>query len=548
MTGCNSNIHGHIASLYLNEKYSDVVLIANEKRLPAHKAVLAVRSEYFDKLLFGGLQESSQKEIQLNDASSSEAFELFLEYMYTDSISIAPKNIDLSLEVLILAHKYCMEDLQNTLIIKLVEAVDLDKIATILNISNMYRFNVLKEACLMFLDSNALDFLRNFDVSELSQESIIEILKRDTFYAPETELFKTVVKWRERNKDVGDSVLKCIRLPWISAQDLMSVVWPTGLVENDVLLKAVAQSLCVKPKEVPSRGRRILDSNVAREEDKAEVLTNHKSRLLSAIEPRDCERQKIDQGIVIKLGVPSFINSIRMRLYSNHDEYYSYYVEVTIDGRNWKKIIDYTGYVCRDTQFLCFEGQVVQYIKVVGKYSNVNELCLVSFEATYLSQGPLVIGGLIRPNSNIAIEKLGATVIEGNHGEHLLWCGEKDLDYRDGYAYHLIGTDTEGIVIQLNQPYIISSMILLLYDLDFIVYRYFVETSVDNENWELLFDRRDEDHQSGEIITFDERPVVFIRIKGTYSSAEDDQFRIFHFECPAMVKVKTAWPEEILED
>lgn len=37
----------HISSLYLNDAYSDVVLIVDGNRFPSHRNVLRARSEYF---------------------------------------------------------------------------------------------------------------------------------------------------------------------------------------------------------------------------------------------------------------------------------------------------------------------------------------------------------------------------------------------------------------------------------------------------------------------------------------------------------------------
>lgn len=37
----------HIGSLYLNDSYSDIVLIVDGNQFHAHKVILAVRSEYF---------------------------------------------------------------------------------------------------------------------------------------------------------------------------------------------------------------------------------------------------------------------------------------------------------------------------------------------------------------------------------------------------------------------------------------------------------------------------------------------------------------------
>jgi BTB/POZ domain len=45
------------------------------------KVILAARSEYFRALLYGGMKESSQQEIELMD-TPPEAFKILLKYVY----------------------------------------------------------------------------------------------------------------------------------------------------------------------------------------------------------------------------------------------------------------------------------------------------------------------------------------------------------------------------------------------------------------------------------------------------------------------------------
>jgi BTB/POZ domain-containing protein 9 len=68
----------------------------------------------------------------------------------------------------------------------------------------------------------------------------------------------------------------------------------------------------------------------------------------------------------------------------------------------------------------------------------------------------------------------------------------------------------------------LSSMKLRLWDGDPRSYRYFIETSVDKSNWKIAADRRNKNCESWQILQFDLRPVVYIRITGTYTSAIND--------------------------
>lgn len=79
-----------IGALYLSNDYSDVTLIVGGQRFNSHKIILAARSQYFRALLFGGLKESTQQEIELKDANLT-GFKSLLEYIYTGRMSFTDR-------------------------------------------------------------------------------------------------------------------------------------------------------------------------------------------------------------------------------------------------------------------------------------------------------------------------------------------------------------------------------------------------------------------------------------------------------------------------
>ena len=78
----------HIGALYLNDEYSDVTLVVDNQPFSAHKVILAARSHYFRALLFGGLMESSETAIELQDTPLA-AFKQLLRYIYTGQVKLS---------------------------------------------------------------------------------------------------------------------------------------------------------------------------------------------------------------------------------------------------------------------------------------------------------------------------------------------------------------------------------------------------------------------------------------------------------------------------
>ena len=81
-------LYSSLAHLWKNKCHSDVTLLVGGRSICAHKAILASRSEFFDRLMFGGMRESGQGEIEMQDIENVDLFELILEYVYTGSITI----------------------------------------------------------------------------------------------------------------------------------------------------------------------------------------------------------------------------------------------------------------------------------------------------------------------------------------------------------------------------------------------------------------------------------------------------------------------------
>ncbi|CAG2105244.1 unnamed protein product [Medioppia subpectinata] len=129
--------------------------------------------------------------------------------------------------------------------------------------------------------------------------------------------------------------------------------------------------------------------------------------------------------------------------------------------------------------------------------------------------------------------------------QHYSLGDSKNYDWDTGYTCHQLGSG--AIVVQLSQPFMIDSMRLLLWDTDKRSYSYYVEVSVDQQNWSMVADKRKEFCRSWQVLRFERRPVVFIRIVGVYNSA-NEVFHCVHFECPAQVSDESSTLDDGSDD
>jgi hypothetical protein len=53
---------------------------------------------------------------------------------------------------------------------------------------------------------------------------------------------------------------------------------------------------------------------------------------------------------------------------------YSYYIEVSMDQKDWVRVVDHTKHLCRSWQNLYFPPRVVRFIRIVGTHNTVNKV------------------------------------------------------------------------------------------------------------------------------------------------------------------------------
>src|SRR5205814_1104838 len=96
-----------------NPKYSDIeILCEDEKKLHGCRAILAARSEVFDRLLYNGMKESYENQISFPKINSA-GMEIILEFTYTGSIKEESLTEDNTVEAFYAADYFQLPDLQD---------------------------------------------------------------------------------------------------------------------------------------------------------------------------------------------------------------------------------------------------------------------------------------------------------------------------------------------------------------------------------------------------------------------------------------------------
>lgn len=202
---CNTaEFSAQMSQLCLNAEHADIEFIVENTKLPAHKTILAARSSYFRALFYGGLAESTQSEIKLS--VPLEAFKALLGFIYNGRISLANLKEECLLDTLGLANQYGFESLELSISTYLTYNLSLENCCAILDAAGLYSLEWLRSVCMTFMDRNAESLLKHDTFKTLSQDSLCGLLERDSFFAPEVEIFNAVHDWCKHNQQADIEV------------------------------------------------------------------------------------------------------------------------------------------------------------------------------------------------------------------------------------------------------------------------------------------------------------------------------------------------------
>ncbi|KAK0422331.1 hypothetical protein QR680_007507 [Steinernema hermaphroditum] len=373
----NDKIH-NLDSLIEPGDYADVVFVVEGQRFPAHRALLASKTEYFQRMLYGEFSEGYRREVEIGDAKP-ETFGRILQYLYTMKIQLTDTEFDDILDMLQLAHLYQLQGLQNEISEHLKGEISSDNTCSLLRYAKLFALQGLADACVENFEADTLNVLRNSDFSEAPVEIIELLLSRDDLFVEELEVFRALrawISWHEPvSAELRERVLKLVQLPKMKIQDLLISVRPTKLFEDKDLLDALdvqrEENAFIDGYRLPcptenvatlERGAYVITGQMSGSAQSRNVLLDCSNSLNKSI---SC-RLLSSEGITVKLGCCYLIGSIEFTLWDGDDRYYSYYVETSTDGDEWCVAADSTNEECQSVQRLQFDRHPVKYIRIVG--------------------------------------------------------------------------------------------------------------------------------------------------------------------------------------
>jgi len=167
------NLIQHSKNLYDGRLFADIIFEVQGEEVPAHKAVLAYRSDYFMKMFTSGMSESHTSKISIPNIKSH-VFKALLQYIYCNEIDLDEQ---LALDLIPVVDEYLMKGLKGICEKYLCEQLRKDNVVDMLIVADRHEIEELKKSCFTMIQKNMGNIDESGEFMKLSKTLILELLK-----------------------------------------------------------------------------------------------------------------------------------------------------------------------------------------------------------------------------------------------------------------------------------------------------------------------------------------------------------------------------------
>uniref|UniRef100_A0A672MW90 Kelch-like protein 3 n=1 Tax=Sinocyclocheilus grahami TaxID=75366 RepID=A0A672MW90_SINGR len=227
----------------------DVLLVAGEVEVPAHRVVLASCSPYFCAMFTGDMSESKAHHVEIRDVDGQTLLKL-VDYIYTAEIEVSEDNVQVllpaaSLLQLMDVRQVCCDFLQTQLhptnCLGIRAFADLHACTGLLSQAHAYA------------EQHFTDVMVGEEFMALSLQQVCSLISSDKLtVSTEEKVFEAMITWIKHDKEARlehmPKLMEHVRLPLLSRDYLVQIVEEDPLIKNnntckDFLIEAMKYHL-----------------------------------------------------------------------------------------------------------------------------------------------------------------------------------------------------------------------------------------------------------------------------------------------------------------
>lgn len=290
--------------LYLSENLADVIFSFGSDgdtitRVPAHKVLLAMNSNVFEKMFYE--ESMANGDIAIADVSAA-AFQEFLQFFYRSDINLTSSRMA---AIMYLGKKYNVAECMEGCVEILRDGLTSENVCTILSFALLYDYTQLVKACEKRILVNTMAVFSSADFRTCSKEVLAFILRMKLLSCSEVEVFEAAMKWVcvKSKKRISSKALVQrylgelyteFRFASMTTQEFCALEKKyTDVLSNDfkTIVQMIAQpgKLCEQfntaPRQIKWNDGAVLQCNDNRSDTHRFVLDSEEKTIFSANEP-----------------------------------------------------------------------------------------------------------------------------------------------------------------------------------------------------------------------------------------------------------------------
>ena len=225
---------------------------SENKKIPAHKFLLAISSPVFFAMFYSKLAETDS--VQISDCDYESLLEMF-RFIYSDEVNVNPDNV---MQLMYLAKKYMLPSLVDKCSAYLQENLDTSNVFHVLSAAQKYDQKDLSVHCWKLIEKETEDAVKTAGFLAIERLLLEKLVENDSLNIEEKDLFKAVDSWAEKacekqdlaaegpvkRRILGERIVKAFRYVLMDEKEFVSIV-----LDCDILTK---REICEQMKRFSS--------------------------------------------------------------------------------------------------------------------------------------------------------------------------------------------------------------------------------------------------------------------------------------------------------